>query len=447
MPELNVVDILDEIIALVNDKNIGGLNNILADIHPADIADIMKRLPKEDREFVFDILKGEVVSDVLAELDEPVQEKLLKNESPERIVEIIENLDSDDAADIVGDLPDDKRAEVLAEAPLELQEELRELLVYDEETAGGLMALELIALKAHQPVIEAIQEIRKEKDNVEDIYVIYVVDEFDKLVGFVTLKSLVLANPDDILKDIMEEEIIAVNTDQDQEEVAALAKKYDLVSIPVVDKNYRLVGRITIDDIIDVMEDEASEDFNRMAGLSEDSQIEESVWKTSFDRLPWLTIGLLGGILAAFILSQFETSLAQVVALSFFIPVIMAMGGNSGIQSSSIVVRGLATGDLTLRDAWPHVRKELGTAVLNGIINGVILGLIVTFWLDSLKLGLAVGIVLVLIIIQAGVFGTIIPFTLKRFGIDPAIATGPFITTINDVLGLGVYLLILSSIL
>jgi magnesium transporter len=444
MADFVIEDVLDELQALTRERNAGGLSNILADLHPVDIAAVLNRFQHDDREYIFSILPGETASEVLAHLDEVKQERLLKNEEPERIVEILENLDSDDAADIVGELPDNVRRKVLAGASEELAEDLRELLVYDEDTAGGLMALELIKLKADQAVIEAIQEIRSERDKVDDIYVIYVVDAFNKLVGYVTLTNLVLANPDDILADIMRADIVAVQTDTDQEEVAAIAKKYDLVSVPVVDRNYHLVGRITIDDIIDVLEDEASEDFNRMAGLTEDSSHEESVWRSTFTRLPWLTVGLSGGILAAFILSYFEASLAHVVALSFFIPVIMAMGGNSGIQSSSIVVRGLATGDINLRDAGRRVIRESASALVNGLINGILLGLLVTFWLDSPELGLAIGLTLNLIIIQAGIFGTIIPFTLKRLSIDPAIATGPFITTINDILGLLLYLTIVS---
>jgi magnesium transporter len=266
MPEIEISDILDEISALASEENGGALKLIMTDLHPADIADLLARLSRKERQFVFDQLDAETASEMLAEMDLHIQEQILKNENTERIVEILENLDSDDAADLVGELPYQKRKEVLAEAKDELEEDLRELLLYDDESAGGLMALELIALKANQPVIEAIQEIRREKDKVEDIYVIYIVDDFNKLVGYVTLKKLVLANPDDLLRDIMEEDIVAVTPEMDQEEVAALAKKYDLVSIPVVDKNYHLVGRITIDDIIDVLEEEASEDYNRMAG-------------------------------------------------------------------------------------------------------------------------------------------------------------------------------------
>jgi magnesium transporter len=360
---------------------------------------------------------------------------------------MIENLDSDDAADIVGELPEKKRREVLAEATGELEEDLRELLTYDEETAGGLMALELISLKASQTVIEAIHEIRRQKDEIEDIFVIYITDEFDKLVGMVNLKVLVLAEPDDLLKDIMEEDVVAVTTDTDQEEVAAIAKKYDLVSIPVVDKDYRLVGRITVDDIMDVMEEEASEDIQRMAGLGEEFHEEHTIWKMSMTRLPWLTIGMFGEIISAMVLRHFEASLREIITLSFFIPIIMATGGNSGIQSSSIVVRGLALGNLTLRDAWKKVGKELLTALVTGVISGFGLFLVVYFWLENITFAIIIGVVINLIIVQAAAFGTIIPFTLKRLGFDPAIATGPFITTSNDVLGLIVYLSVVTFFL
>jgi magnesium transporter len=440
MPEIEISDILDEISALASEENGGALKLIMTDLHPADIADLLARLSRKERQFVFDQLDAETASEMLAEMDLHIQEQILKNENTERIVEILENLDSDDAADLVGELPYQKRKEVLAEAKDELEEDLRELLLYDDESAGGLMALELIALKANQPVIEAIQEIRREKDKVEDIYVIYIVDDFNKLVGYVTLKKLVLANPDDLLRDIMEEDIVAVTPEMDQEEVAALAKKYDLVSIPVVDKNYHLVGRITIDDIIDVLEEEASEDYNRMAGLHDEAQLEHPIIKTTFMRFPWLLIGLLGELVSALVLSSYQASIEQIIALAFFIPVVMAMGGNSGIQSSSIVIRGLATGSLNLTDTWRRLSKEFVVAIINGLLFGVVLATIIFFWLNDLRLAIVVGSVLNGIIIQAAIFGTIIPFTLKRLGFDPAIATGPFITTSNDVLGLLVYL-------
>ncbi len=442
-----MTEVLDEITALIRENNIGGLNIILADLHPADLADLIQKLPKDERQLIFNLLSDDIASEVLAELDEPLQKQLLKHETPERIVEMIENLDSDDAADIVGELPEKKRREVLAEATGELEEDLRELLTYDEETAGGLMALELISLKASQTVIEAIHEIRRQKDEIEDIFVIYITDEFDKLVGMVNLKVLVLAEPDDLLKDIMEEDVVAVTTDTDQEEVAAIAKKYDLVSIPVVDKDYRLVGRITVDDIMDVMEEEASEDIQRMAGLGEEFHEEHTIWKMSMTRLPWLTIGMFGEIISAMVLRHFEASLREIITLSFFIPIIMATGGNSGIQSSSIVVRGLALGNLTLRDAWKKVGKELLTALVTGVISGFGLFLVVYFWLENITFAIIIGVVINLIIVQAAAFGTIIPFTLKRLGFDPAIATGPFITTSNDVLGLIVYLSVVTFFL
>jgi len=444
MQEINITDIVEEISALVEEENLGGLTNILADLHEADIADLLQKLPHEERQVVFDSLDDEKASDVLAELDEPFQKKLLKDETPERIVEMIENLDSDDAADIVGDLPEDKRREVLAEATGELKEDLSELLHYDEETAGGLMALELISLKADQSVIEAIQEIRKERDSVEDLYHIYVIDEFEKLVGYLSLKDLVLANPDVLLKDIMSDDVIAVNTDTDQEEVAATAKKYDLVSLPVVDLNYRLVGRITADDIMDVMEEEASEDINKMAGLADEFHENQTIWKASVMRMPWLAIGMVGELVSAMVLSHFQATLQEIVILAFFIPLIMATGGNSGIQSSSIVVRGLALGNLTLHDVWKKVVKELFTSVITGVAIATALFVFIYLWMDDPGFALVLALVLNLIIIQAAFFGTIIPFTLKRLGFDPAIATGPFITTSNDVLGLIVYFTVMT---
>jgi len=322
----------------------------------------------------------------------------------------------------------------------EVSEELEKLLPYPEDTAGGLMALEFVAVKADASVKDAIDTIREKREEVENLYYIWVVDDLGKLVGVISLKDLVLEPTDRKISDIMNSEVISVHVDTDQEEVARLVKKYDLVAIPVVGDDQRLAGRITHDDIIDVIEEEADEDISLMAGVIDQEIAEESTLKISRARLPWLIAGLFGGIIAAAVINQFESSLEKVLALSFFFPVIMAMGGSTGTQAATIVVRGLATGDISLMNIGKRLWMEMRVALVNALVCGILLALIVGTWVSDYGLGSVVGLALVLIIVNAGVIGSAVPMALKKWNIDPALATGPFVTTSNDILSLLIYL-------
>jgi len=431
---------VEEVKTSIKDKNSQLLLKLISDMRAADLADLIEHLDPEERIYLFELLEPEGAGEVLVEIEAPVQESIISDLDDKIITEIVQELDSDDAADIVGDLPEERAKEIIEKLENGVTEELEKLLPYSEDTAGGLMALEYVSVNQDCTVQEAINIIREKREEVENLYYLWVVDDFKRLVGVVSLKDLVLEPPEQKIGNIMNPEVISVYVNRDQEEVAHLVKKYDLVSIPVVDDNNRLVGRITHDDIIDVIEEEADEDISLMAGVIRQEIAEESPFKISRARLPWLIAGLLGGILAAAVIDQFESSLERVIALAFFFPVIMAMGGNTGTQASTVAVRGLATGDIGLVNISKRLWVEMKVALLNGIIVGILLGLIVGTWLSDYGLGSVVAIALMMIVLISGFIGAAVPLALKRLNIDPALATGPFVTTSNDIISLLIYL-------
>ncbi len=432
--------LIEDVRSAVAENDSDSLRKTIDELRAADLADIIEHLDPEERMFIFSLLEPEGAGEVLVEMEAPVQGRILKELDNSAISEIVEELDSDDAADVVGDLPEERAREIIRSLGDDVSEELEKLLPYPEDTAGGIMALEYVSVRADSSVKEAIESIREKQSEVENLYYLWVVDEFEKLAGVISLKDLVLATPESKVSGIMNPEVISVDADADQEEVIQLVKKYDLVTIPVVDVQHRLVGRITHDDIIDVIEEEVDEDISRMAGVIDQEITEDSTVKISRARLPWLIAGLMGGILAAALINLFEAPLEQILALSFFFPVIMAMGGNTGTQASTVVVRGLATGDIGLVNIGKRLLMELRVALINGVICGIILGVIVGFWLSSYGLGIVVAFSLILIILSSGFIGSAVPIALKRLNIDPALATGPFVTTSNDILALSIYL-------
>ena len=432
--------LIEEVKHFAEQGNRQGLKKLIDDMRAADLADLIEYLDPEERLFIFNLLEPDGAGEVLVEIETPVQERILKDLDNQAITEIVQGLDSDDAADLVGDLPDDRAREIIERVGDEVSEELEKLLPYPEDTAGGIMALEFVAVKADASVKDAIDTIREKREEVENLYYIWVVDDLGKLVGVISLKDFVLEPTDRKISDIMNPEVISVHVDTDQEEVARLVKKYDLVAIPVVGDDNRLAGRITHDDIIDVIEEEADEDISLMAGVIDQEITEESTLKISRARLPWLIAGLFGGIIAAAVINQFESSLEKVLALSFFFPVIMAMGGSTGTQAATIVVRGLATGDISLMNIGKRLWMEMRVALVNALVCGILLALIVGTWVSDYGLGAVVGLALVLIIVNAGVIGSAVPMALKKWNIDPALATGPFVTTSNDILSLLIYL-------
>jgi magnesium transporter len=432
--------LIEEVKHLTEQGNRESVKKFIDDMRAADLADLIEHLDPDERLFIFKLLEPDGAGEVLVEIETPFQGRILKDLDNQAIAEIVQELDSDDAADLIGDLPDERAREIIEGVGDEVSEELGKLLPYPEDTAGGIMALEFVAVKADVNVQVAIDTIREKRKEVENLYYIWVVDDLEKLVGVISLKDLVLEPPERKISDIMNPEVISVHVNTDQEEVVQLVKKYDLVNIPVVDDSHRLVGRITHDDIIDAIEEEVDEDISFMAGVIDQESAGESTLKISRARLPWLIAGLLGGILAAAVINQFESSLEKIIALSFFFPVIMAMGGNTGTQAATVVVRGLATGDISLMNIGKRLWMEMRVALVNALICGVLLGLIVGYWLSDFSLGSVVALALVLIIVNAGVIGSAVPLALKKVNIDPALATGPFVTTSNDILSLLIYL-------
>jgi len=416
------------------------LVKLIDEMRPADLADLMEHLNSDERLYFFEFMEPKGAGDVLVEIEAPVQESLLDDLDNEAISEIVRELDSDDAADLVGDLPAERARQIIQTVEHEVSEDLEKLLPYPDDTAGGIMALEFVAVRADDTMQQAIDTIRKKREEVQNIYYLFVVDGLNRLVGVISLKDLVLEPRLRRVQEIMNPEVISVDVKMDQEEVYHLVKKYDLVTVPVVDEYHRLVGRITHDDIIDVIEEEADEDISLMAGVIHQEVADVSPMRISRARLPWLIIGLFGGILAAAVIWQFESSLEDLIALSFFFPVIMAMGGNTGTQAATVAVRGLATGDISLVHVGKRLWVEMRVAFLNGIVCGILLGGLVGVALHDFGLGAVVALSLVLIVLNSGFIGAAVPFALKKWNIDPALATGPFVTTTNDIMGLFIYL-------
>jgi magnesium transporter len=445
VPNVELSEILNDIRDLIDQRNHGVLVNILVDLHPADISRIFNELKKDDRKYLFNLLPTEMASSVLTELDQPIVEQLLADVSHTKISTLVDQMDSDDAADIISDLPAEVANRVLDQVPTEVSEEVKELLLYDEDTAGGIMALEYVAVRNTSTVKQTIREIRKANEELETIHTVWVVDETDVLLGNVSLTDLVLAKGKELIASIMNDDIKSVPTNMDQEEISIIFRKYDLVVLPVVNKGGQLVGQITIDDIIDVVDEEVSEDLAIFAGANDEEIQEESFLKVSWFRLPWLLVAFIGQIFAALVIKQFDTTLTEIIALTFFMPVIMAMGGNGGIQSSIIVIRGLATGEISLKSIWRRFFRELRVSLFIGFVFAVLMTTVVAIWMNNVKMGLVIGVALNLVILQATLFGGLIPFILKRMNIDPAMASGPFITTFNDILGLLIYLAIVTA--
>jgi|LauGreStaDraftv2_3_1035109.scaffolds.fasta_scaffold00887_5 magnesium transporter len=417
------------------------LREQLVNMYPQDIAMVIDRLENDEARIVMNALDKIAVVKVLVEMDEQTRESFLSTYSPFEIAnEFLENMDSDDAAYVLNHFPNSVKEEVIGQLQdLEYASSLLNLISYEEETAGSLMAVELVKANLNWTVGQCIEEIRTQAENVDVIYVVYVIDDMERLVGIITLKNLILAEPKAHLADVYNKTVISVATSTKIIEVANTTKKYDLVVLPVVDPLGRLVGRITVDDVVDLIKEEADEDYQLMSGITADVDATDKVWVLSRARLPWLLIGLLGGIASSRILGVYEDQIMIHPEMAFFIPLIAAMGGNVGVQSSAIVVQGLANDTLGTKNIGQKILKEIRVALINGIIcSSLILAYNLAFY-HSYELAITVSIALITVIIFASIFGTFIPMFLNQIKIDPAIATGPFITTSNDLLGIVIY--------
>lgn len=436
-------EFIDSLKQAVSDNDEVAVFNEIKDLHAADIAELYGGLTIEEAKFVYLLLDAEQAADVLTELEEDDREQFLKVLPGEIIArQFIEKMDSDDAADIIADLPQEKKEEVLQHIDdLDQAGEIVDLLSYDEDTAGGLMAKELIQVNENWDIETCIREIRKQASEIDEVYYVYVVDDNGILKGTISLKRIMLARSNTKIKNIYKPDIISVNTSAESEDVAKLMEKYDIVALPVIDDIGRLMGRITIDDVVDVIREEAEKDYQMISGITEDVEPSDNVFILTRARVPWLFIALLGGILGAHVIGYFEADIKFDPRLAFFLPLIAAMGGNVGVQSSSIIVQSLANKSLDLDSTWRKLGKALAIGLMIGFIFAVLL-LAYSFFLskNSLPLTLTISGSLFTVIIIASLVGTFIPIILNRFGIDPALATGPFITTMNDILGMLVYL-------
>ncbi|MFC2126074.1 magnesium transporter [Bacteroidota bacterium] len=412
----------------------------LEEINPADVSLLLEEFDSEESKYVLDLLDTEISASVINDLEEDTRGRFLKLYSAEEITKFIDYLDSDDAVDIINELPVKLREEVIAGIQNEEKAaHIIELMRYEEDCAGGLMAKELIKANLNWNIVQCIEAIRRQAESVEKIYSVYVVDNEDVLLGRVSLKKIILADDKAKVKDIYDTDIEAVQTYMEAEEVASMMRKYDLEAVPVINGKGKLVGRITIDDIVDVITEMAEEERQLMSGISEDVEEDDSIWVLTRARLPWLIIGLGGGLIGAWFMGFFEKDLIEIPAMAFFIPLIMATGGNVGIQSSSLVVQSIANKSIIEHGHLKRLTKVLVVAMLNGIVLGILVFLFNILLGQPVRLGLIVAIALFAIVLLASIMGTMTPLILDKFGINPALASGPFITTANDLIGLAVY--------
>lgn len=441
---------LEHIKEIVERHDEAAARKLLDGMHPADIAELYQDLDLEEAEYLYGLLDGDKAADVIMELDEDDRKKLLNDMEPEDIArQYIDHLDTDDAVDLIQDLDEEDRDEVLSHIDdVEQAGDIIDLLKYGEDTAGGLMGTEMLVVNENWSMPECIKQLRMQAEDMDEVYYVYVVDNDDRLRGTLPLKKLITHPSVSKIKNVMETDPVSVKTDTPLDDVAIDFEKYDLVAMPVVDSIGRLVGHITVDDVMDRVRESSERDYQLASGLSQDVESDDTLWRQTKARLPWLLIGILGGIGNSLILGNFEQGFATNPAMALFIPMIGGTGGNVGIQSSAIVVQGLANGSLDLKDTGRQLVKEVGVGFINGLIISLIVFAYNCFSLDPWNpTTLAVSCSLMAVVLFASVFGTFVPLTLERFKIDPALATGPFISITNDIIGMLIYMLISSALM
>lgn len=436
-------EFIDSLKIAIAEKNEAFIKEQLKELYAVDIALILNQLYLEESIYLYDQIDEDISSDVLLEMEDEKREALLATFSTKEIAEQLDNMDSDDAADVINELPEDIQEEVLSHIEdIEQASDIADLMSFEEGTAGSLMAKELVSIYAHETVSACIDEIRRQTESVDVLYAVYVVDDNEKLIGMLSLKKLIISHPLALVEEIYDVDIISVKTSASSEDVADLIRKYDLVVLPVVDQLGRLVGRITIDDVVDVMREEAEKDIQLMSGITDDVDSNDGLWRLSRARIPWLLVGMCGGIIGSRIIGSYEDQILIRPEMAFFIPLIGATGGNVGVQSSAIIVQGLANNTLIIDKITPKLIKELSVGLINGLIcSGLILGynLLIN---ESWALASTVSVALLTVILCASFLGTFVPLMMNRFKINPALATGPFVTTLNDIIGISIYFLV-----
>ena len=442
-------ELINNISDLILKKNNKEIKNIVKNLHYADLAELVNELSFIDSIYLIKLIDSDKTSDVLTELDDDVREKILKELSEKEIAVEIKELDSDDAVDILSELSEEKKEKVISLIKDEnITENIRELLKYDEDSAGGLMAKELISVNENWSVLKCLREIRNQAKDITRVHSIYVLNKKEELIGRLSLKDLIMSPSKKKIKQIYIPKVDYVNVNDSGEDVVKLMTKYDLEAIPVVNDERKLLGRITIDDIVDFIKDEAEEDYLLAAGVSNDVEADDSIFELSKARLPWLILGLFGGLGSVFILESFEEIMASesLRALFFYTPLIAAMAGNVGVQSSAIVVQGLAN-DLIKGSVFRRLFKEVSLTILNGIILSLFIFIYGLVFNQPIEMSLTISASMICVIVVAALIGTAVPIILNKLDIDPAIATGPFITTGNDVIGILLFFYLAKIIL
>ncbi|MCK0131928.1 magnesium transporter [Flavobacteriaceae bacterium F08102] len=440
-------ELLAQLTSSIENKDNSAILRLLGDEHHADIAELLEELKLDEATYIIKLLDSELTSEILMDMDEDLREKVLQNLSAEEIAEELDELDTDDAADMIAELPEDRQEIVISKIEDSThQADIKELLAYDENSAGGLMAKELVKVNENWNVLTCVKEMRAQAEFVTRVHSIYVVDDENKLKGRLSLKDLLVTSTKTQIAEIYIPKVDSVNVNDRAEEVAKVMQKYDLEAIPVVDDNNKLLGRITIDDIVDVIKEEADKDYQMAAGISQDVEADDSIFLHTRARLPWLFLGIFGGMGSAAIMGSFGDLITNHAILFFFTPLIAAMAGNVGVQASAIVVQGIANHDLK-GTIGQRLLKEFILALINGLALALFLFIFTFLWHREFLTSLAISLSLLVVIVVAGINGTFIPLFLSKRGIDPAIATGPFITTSNDIFGIIIYFWIAKMVI
>ncbi len=444
---------LELLVEALEEKNNQQILSALEGLHPADMAELLQKLDEEEIVYIIRLLPDEIAADVVKELDDDLQEEILEKLSPQEISELVDELETDDAADLLAELPPEEKQEVITGLEdSEHAKDIVDLLRYDEDTAGGLMGKELVQVNENWNILRAVAEMRKQAENLSQVHTIYVVDDENKLKGRLSLKRLLTTSTKSAIKDVYNPNIHFVRVSDPAYEVANLMKKYNLFVVPVVDELGHLVGQITLDDVMEYVQEEAEKDYQMAVGLTDDVEIDDSIKSMMKARLPWLVVALLGGFLSVIVLNGFSEALSKYATLFFFTPLIAATAGNVGVQSSAIVVQALARGNIK-GSVWKRLLKEIMLSLLNGMILAVLLLVVGKLFLGhiltgfNLTMAFTVAVSLIVVIINASLVGTFVPLLLDKYGIDPAVATGPFITTSNDIFGLFIFFSIAKLIL
>lgn len=435
---IEVQDILSQVGSLLDAGESAEAIRILQELHPADSSEILYALPAEYQSIVLRQMEGEQAADMLEEMDEEEMAEVVQSLSVGELADILDEMEPDMAADLLGEFSDEQTAALLEE--MEESDDVAPLLAYPEDTAGGIMNTPRHMLRRQMSAAQAMSFLREHYADEHDLYYLYVLDRHRRLVGIVSLRALVLALPEQTLDQIMDRDVLTVKPDTDQEEVARLLARYNLLALPVVDDEDHLLGLVSVDDVVDVLEEEATEDIYRLAQVGEDSEIFSPLSRSIRNRLPWLTINMGTAFLSSSVVALFEGTIAQVAILAALMPIVAAQGGNAGNQSMTIVVRSLALGEIELSDAWRVLRHELGIGILQGLFLGLLVGVVAYLWIGNPILGVVIGAAMVGNLTIAALMGVLVPITLSRLGVDPALASSVFVTATTDVVGFALFL-------